>query len=72
MNYKKELEIYAKKNEERLSSFLRQDFQANFEDLKHNMLIEGELLDRVYNQLQDLERAELEDYWKRENNDRPN
>lgn len=72
MNFKRELENFAKKKEGVYSSILRQDFQSNFEDLKHNMLIERETLDRVYNDLCCLERADLEDFWRKEKNDRPN
>lgn len=72
MMFKKKLENFAKKNEEKYSSILRQDFQSNFDKLKHNMLIERETLDRIYNDLACLERADLEDFWQKEKDDRPN
>lgn len=70
--YQDELKKYAQQGEEKLSSILRQDFQANFEDFEHKMLIERETLGKVYKDLSPMERAELEDFWQKEKNDRPN
>ena len=72
MGYKKELEQYAVEGEERFSSILRQDFQANFEELEHKMLIERETLNKVYEDLSCLEKTDLKDYMLKEKNVRPN
>ncbi len=72
MSYKTELEKYARDNEDNLDTILRQDFQANFEQFEHKMLIEREILVKVYEDLSCLERADLEDFMFKEKNDRPN
>ena len=46
---------------------------ANFEDNKHIMLVEGESdLSHIYDELSDLEKADLVDFWKKELDERPN
>ena len=70
--YENELKEYAVKRGEEISVIMRQDFQSNFDDLEHKMLIEGEELVDAYLEQAILERAELEDFWREENNERPN
>lgn len=72
MSYKNELEKYVHENEEVFNAILRQDFQANFEQFEHKMLIERETLDKVYEDLSCLEKTDLEDFMHKEKNDRPN
>lgn len=72
MGYKSKLKRYAKQNDKRFSLILRQDFQANFDELEHKMLIERETLDRVYQDMSCFEQADLEDFTHKEKNDRTN
>ena len=72
MSYKNELEKYAHENEDVFNAIFRQDFQANFEQFEHKMLIERETLDKVYEDLSCLEKTDLEDFMHKEKNDRPN
>lgn len=72
MTYKRELENFAKVNEKKYSLILRQDFQSNLDELKHKMLLERETLEKVYDDVVCLEMTDLEDFWQKEKNDRPN
>lgn len=72
VEYKRELENFAKMNEKEYSLILRQDFQSNLAELKHKMLLERETLKKVYDDVACLEMIDLEDFWQKEKNDRPN
>ena len=63
--YKKELEQYALERDAAISKLL----EGNIAKIKHRMFI-GEDMEKIYNQLSDLERAELIDFLNLENDGR--
>lgn len=67
--YKRELENYAREMEEKKEIF--SSSHANFDMFNHNMLV-GEELEKVYEELSDLEKADLIDYCSLEKNERTN
>ena len=66
--YKKELEKYAMLFDERNVDF---QIDANFDDFQHTMLIEGGLKP-IYQELSELEKAELIDFFNLESDERTN
>ena len=62
--YQKELESLAAQREENQNDILRQEGQSTFENLGHNMQVEAGFacLSEIYQDLQDMEKAELCDH----------
>lgn len=70
-SYKNELEKYISQRESENADYFSRCSYANFNELNHNMLI-GEELEKIYNDLSDLEKTDLIDFFNLENNARTN
>lgn len=69
--YKTKFEEYVEKREKKNPFCFHKHSHANFDELKHSMLIGGGL-EKIYNDLSDLERADLIDFFNLEKHGRTN
>ena len=69
--YKTKFDEYVEYKEGRNSLCFTKHSYANFDELKHSMLIGGGL-EKIYNDLSDLERADLIDFFNLERHGRTN
>ena len=71
--YAKELIEKVKIVEKKHGDYISYVLNENFSDIQHIMVVEEDFkLDQVYDDLKDLEKADLIDYFKKEQDERPN
>ena len=71
--YAEELNKRVESVEKKHGDYISYVLSENFSDIHHIMVVEEDFqLEKVYNELKDLEKADLIDYFKKEQDERPN